>query len=140
MLPFQLDRQVGNAAAGVEPMRRSDRAGRAGVDAALCRIRSGPTCGGSDRQFERGENFREEKPGARAGGLSSMVLLPCQTDPGLGGKIAFQHRTGIDVKLSAVPPSCGRESRPAPQFLPATSVVIVAPGVAGDASAPSLAV
>ena len=64
---FELDGQVGDAAAGIELERGGDGGGRAGGDAAgagaatvlLRRVRL---------QFERGDDLGEEEPVARAGG------------------------------------------------------------------------
>ena len=76
---FQLDRQVRDATARIEPMRFRDRAGRARGDAALTTSASRLLwrVGG---QLERGQNFAEKNQVPSFGSIS-IVLLPCQPMP-----------------------------------------------------------
>ena len=111
-------------------MRRGDRAGRAGVDAA----RAGSATGDLrrvGRQLERGENFREKKPGPQLA-VEQHRALAVPADPGLGGKVALQHGPGIDIDFL---PSAGRGEKlvQLAQFPLDHLVIIVAPGITRDA-------
>src|SRR3954470_2779598 len=60
-----LDREVGDAAPGVELIRTGNGPRRADVDAALARA-AVLRCGGIDRQRQVGVDLAQEKPGAAA--------------------------------------------------------------------------
>jgi hypothetical protein len=112
-------------------MRRSDCAGRAGVDAARARPAAGHL-GRIGRQFKRGENFSKEKPGPELA-VEQHRAFAMPADPGFGSKVAFQHRTGIDIKF-LLPTGCGQKAVERPQFFLQHVMVIVTPGIAGDAA------
>ncbi len=126
---FQLDRQVGNAAARVQSIWLRDGAGRASGHATsataahrfLGRIRG---------QFERGEDLAEEEPGAEFS-IEQHGALTVPSDPRFRREIALQHRAGIDVNflLAAMPAQEVIErAQPGEHDL----VIVVAPGVARD--------
>src|SRR5215472_16296421 len=88
------DRQIGNAAPGVEPIGSSERAGGTYVEtgtAAPAAINLGLVrC-----QLERGEDRREKEPGAELAGHEIRVLaLPAESSR--GGQRLLHDRCGID--------------------------------------------
>jgi len=92
---FELDGQIGNAAARIDLERRSDGGGRAGGDAPdagaaaifLGRIRV---------KFERRDDFRQEQPVAEASADEIRVLAD-KSQPGALREVAFQNRPGVHV-------------------------------------------
>ncbi len=109
----------------------ADRAGRAGVQTARAAAATRP-----DRrvgfEVEGGEQFGQEEPGAEFR-VEEHRALAVPARAGFGGEIALQHRAGIDV----VPlPAAVRLQKGVQRAQLAFDqvVVIVAPGVAGDAS------
>ncbi len=92
--PFVLDRQIGDAASRIEPVRRRERGGRTNIEAGTAaaamigfrRVRL---------QLERGEDRAEEQPGAELERYEVGVLaLPAQSSG--GGERLFHHGCGID--------------------------------------------
>ena len=92
---FQLDGQVGDAAAGVELERRGDRPGRAGVDATrtfaavvafrLVRL-----------QLGGGEDFGDEKPVAEPA-ADEVGVFANEAKAGALAKVALEDRPGVHV-------------------------------------------
>ena len=88
--------------------------------------------GASGRQFKRGENFGKKKPGPKLA-VDQHRAFSMPPDPGFGSKVAFQHRPGIDINFCR-PPRCGQKAVERPQFFLQHVMVIVTPGIAGDAA------
>ena len=91
------DRQIGDAAPGVEPVGRgkapSDRRpGRRGTgrNGRLARVR---------RQFEGGATARPGTATSRSARDTRLVCLPCQPMPAACGQRLFHHRRGVDEQL-----------------------------------------
>ncbi len=77
---FELDREIGNAATRIEPMRLGDRAGRAGRDAAraTAAARLPAARRAADSSVVRISPRKNQVPSL---GSISIVLLPCQPMP-----------------------------------------------------------
>ena len=84
------------------------------------------------RQLERGENFREKKPGAELA-VEQHRALAMPADPGFGGKVAFQHRSRYRRRISADRRPRSRKAVQFPQLFLHHFVIIIAPGIARDA-------
>ena len=125
-----LDREVGDAAAGIDVVRRGDGVGGAGVQAAgtLPAVVGFRLVG---RDLEVGEDGAEEEPGAEPS-MDLHGALPAPAKAGLVGEIALQDRTGIDVAALA----SADQVDVVPDLAQAglhDVVVVVVPGIAGDA-------
>ena len=96
-----LDRQVGDAARRIEPVRRGKRVGRADRQAA----RAGAAAVGVrfvGRDVQRGVDLAQEQPGAvRARHQVGVLALPA--DAGPRRQRLFHHRRGIDEHLHLRP-------------------------------------
>ena len=122
-VPLVLDREVRDAAPGVELVRRGERVGRADVQAgaaaaAVIDLRR------IGRKREVGEDLAEEQPGAEAARYEIGVLaLPA--DACLLGKRLLQYRRRVDEHLDLGPEAA---VHPAGQLLetPLDQVVVVA--------------
>ena len=96
-VPLVLDREIRDAAPGIELVRRRERVGRAHLQAgaaaaAMIGLRR------IGRQREVGEDLAEEQPGAEAARYQVGVLaLPA--DPGLLGQRLLQDRRRVDEHL-----------------------------------------
>ncbi len=89
--------------------------------------------GGSGRQVEGGEELGEEEPGAEpAVDLDGGLAVPAEA--GVGGEVAFEHRAGVDVAALGAAEVAQGGVEVAELFLDEV-VVVVVPGVAGDAVA-----
>ncbi len=128
--PLMLDRQIGDATARVQLIRRRKGAGRAGVEAgaadsavvALGRVRP---------QVEIGEQRAEEKPGAEiAADEIGVLALPTEAR-GLRQRL-LHHRRGVDEHFDLAA-GCSRQPRsqllePAFQHV----VIVAMAGIDGD--------
>src|SRR3990172_4982019 len=132
--PLKLDRQIGDAAAGIQPRRADEGVCGAGLETKIAR--AAPVL---DRPVswkrEAQEQLAEEKPGPLLRG-DEMGVFPDPSDPGPAGELPFQHRPGIDVH-----PTLDYPTNPAPnpgqeRIKPAFQkrMVIVSPCIPGDPS------
>src|SRR5712691_1765507 len=110
-------------------MRPVDRAGWAGVDAAGAGSAAGDLWR-IGRELERRKNFREEKPGAQLA-VEQHRALAVPADPGFGGKVALEHRPGIDVAF-LLAAERGEKRVQLAQLLFHHLMVIIAPGITGN--------
>jgi hypothetical protein len=94
-----LDRQVGDAAPGIDPVRPVERLGRADVEAASAGPAMLAMVGRRVRlQLEAGQNDSEEQPAAMlAADEVGMLALPA--DPGGLGEGLLHPRRGVDEHL-----------------------------------------
>ena len=92
--PGMLDREVGDAAARIELVRRREGLGRAGIEAGPARAAMIGFCCIRD-QHRVSQHHAQEEPGAEfAADQVRMLALPAQT--GLGRQRLFHQRRGID--------------------------------------------
>jgi len=122
--PGVLDRQVGDAAGGIEPVGCREGRRRAYVQAtrttaAAVRVRR------VGQDVERGVDFAQEQPGAvLAGDQVGMLSLPAE--PGAPGQRLLHHRRGIDEHLHAGAEARDHELREMLEH-PLHEVVVVPP-------------
>ena len=127
----QLDGQVGNAQACIEPVGRHDGAGRAGIDAGMT-VTAVSLCRGIGRQCQVGVQLAEKKPGS--GLLVDQVgVFADPAEPGLLCQCLFQYR--CTVGKGAIAELADVRGDPVRQLLqsPAQQLVVVATeGIAGQ--------
>ena len=112
---FQLDGEVGDAAARVQLERRGDGGGGAGGEAArafaamilLRRVRL---------QFERRDDFREKNPVAESA-ADEVGVLADEAETGALREVAFQQRAGVHIPERARSPAPPSWSTKCDQFL-----------------------
>lgn len=129
---MMLDKQIGEAPAGIELVGRGNGAGRAnintrGAGAAMVAAR----CVG--REFEGGGDDTEEQPGAEPG-VDQQSIFALPTEPGLRGEGLFQNGAGVHIG-AALAPVFACEGSEAAQALEQEIVVIAPERVFGDAIA-----
>ena len=89
-----LDREVGNAAARIELVRRRDRAGRAGRQAGAAAAAA--VLGARvDRQWQVGVELAQHEERARAL-VDEVGVLADPAEPGIAGQRLFHHRARVD--------------------------------------------
>ena len=96
--PVMLDRQIGNAAPGIEPMRRRESVGRAGGQAAgagAAAMRRSRRVG-PQLELVRIAPRNSQLPWSR---LTRLVCLPCQPMPGRLRQRLFHDRRRVDEDL-----------------------------------------
>ena len=96
--PLVLDRQIGDAAARVEPIGRGEGAAsgrRRGRRGRRRNGRSRARPGGSARSVKIAPRNSQE-PNSR---LTRLVCLPCQPRPAARGQRLLHHRRGVDEDL-----------------------------------------
>ena len=112
-------------------MRSGNRACWTGCDATVARsaaIRDRLI----RRQFKRGQNFREKKPGPEPF-IDKHGAFAVPANASLRGMIPFQHRPGVDITFLLSAKAAKKLVDPV-QLCPDYIVIIVAPGVARDPS------
>ena len=131
-----LDCQIGNAAPGIEPVRRNDCAGRAGCQAS----RAAPAMIGGrriDRQWKVDEYLANEKAGTgrrRRTGVTcnQQGMLAAPAEARALGEFCFKHRGGISENAgtgrNGVSDAFGQLSQACTHNL----VVIASQGVTGN--------
>jgi hypothetical protein len=127
---FGLDGEVGEAAAGVHAAGRGDGLGGAGGDAAGAgaAVVAGGRIG---IEVEGGDDFGEEEPGAEAAvDLHGALAIPAEA--GLAGEVALENGAGVHV-MALGAAEAGEEGVELPEAFFDEVVVVVVPGVAGDA-------
>ena len=132
--PLVLDGEEGDTAAGIELIRRGDCLRRTSLNAAGA-ASAAVGQGGIGREFEGGENDREKKPGPQLRMDPHRALAMPGHAAGCG-PVAFEDRSTVDeapLSPSSLCEVCGEGFEARGDHL----VVIVAPGVAGDAASPA---
>ena len=92
--PFVLDRQVGDAAPRVEPVRRDDRLRRADVDAGACSCRSAARPASVERQRQVDVDLAEEEH--RAGLAATAPACACRASRGRCCAASSTSSTGAE--------------------------------------------
>jgi len=128
-----LDRQIRDAASGIEAIRRNDGLRRADVDAGAARAAMGADRGLCRRcQRQVGVDLAEEKP--RAGlAIQQQGVLADPAEPGVAGQRLFEHRRtvgehAITMRRDGFRHPLGQLLQPAPHQL----VIVAAQRVARD--------
>src|ERR1700733_8792944 len=129
---LMLDREIGDAAPGIETIRRGEGGRRADIEAGAA-IAAMILLRHVLRQFKRRENGAEEEPRAElARHQIGMLALPA--DARRGGKRLFHHGRGIEEHLDV---AAGFLDQPAPETLQPRLdhvVIIVTARVNGNAT------
>src|SRR3990172_3088185 len=92
---LELDRQIGDTTAGIQPIWADEGVRGAGLETEITRaapVHDRPV----RRELEAQEHLAEEKPRASLRG-DEMSVFSDPSDPGPAGELPFQHRPGIDV-------------------------------------------
>ena len=87
------------------------------------------------RQFKRGQNFREKKPGPEPL-IDKHGAFAVPANASLRGMIPFQHRPGVDITFLLSAKAAKKLVDPV-QLCPDYIVIVVSPGVARDLSCSS---
>ena len=95
--PLVLDRQIGDAAPRIEPVRGRERGGRAGVETAPAGAAM-VALGRVGRQRQAQIDLAEEQPGAEIA-RHEVGVLALPAEPGLLRQRLFHDRRGIDKHL-----------------------------------------
>ena len=94
-----LDRQVGNAAPRIDPVRPDERLCRAGVEAARARPAMLSVVGGDVRfQLQAGQDYAEEQPAAMLP-ADEVGVLALPANPRRLRQRLFHDRRGVDEDL-----------------------------------------
>ena len=94
-----LDREIGDAAPRIDPVRPDERLRRAGVEAARAASRNAALVGRRiGLELEAGQDHAEEQPAAMLA-ADEVGVLALPADPRRLGERLLHHRRGVDEDL-----------------------------------------